>query len=377
MSRRLLITLGFPPTIGGMQSYLYERCKASGDSQMTVLAPKAKGCEDFDAKQSFEIYRWSSFFNQVPVIKRISQIFFPLFYALAIYCRQGFDVVECGQALPFGLIGLIFEKIFNIPYIVWAHGNDILKPQKNLFLKLLLLLSLRNARAIVANSQSTKQELVKLGLPAEKVIVINPPVDTERFNPDIDCSEIVAKHHLGGKKVLLTVGRLVERKGIDTVIESMPKVIASVPDVVYLIIGDGDYRNELEDLVERLGLSDRIIFAGHIPDEDLPQYYSACDLFIMVSRVIEEKGEVEGFGIVYLEAGACGKPVIGGRGGGISDAIENGVTGLLVNPLDKEEIANVIIRLLKDEKLAKKLGEKGREKAKKQPDWSLLEKILQ
>jgi len=182
----------------------------------------------------------------------------------------------------------------------------------------------------------------------------------------------VARHHLQEKNVVLTIARLVERKGIDVVIKAMPMVLEAIPNVVYLVIGLGPYKGKLERLARDLGLEGRVIFVGHVSDEELPLYYCACDVFVLVSRTLTDKGEMEGFGIVYLEAGACGKPVVAGRGGGVEEAVEDGVTGLLVDPLDVGEIAEAIVRILKDKELAKRLGENGRKKAMKQPDWSAL-----
>ena len=370
--RRLLITLGFPPAVGGMQRYLYQRFQAVGGSQIIVLAPQTVGWREFDAQQLFPIYRWSGFLGQAPVIKRFLQLTLPLFHALSLYHRQGFDWIECGQALPVGLIALFFKKALGIPYLIWAYGNDILRPQRYPFLKKLLRLVLRNADAIVTISENTKREIVRLGLAPEKVTVIHPSVDSQRFHPQIDSSAIVARHHLQEKNVVLTIARLVERKGIDVVIKAMPMVLEAIPNVVYLVIGLGPYKGKLERLARDLGLEGRVIFVGHVSDEELPLYYCACDVFVLVSRTLTDKGEMEGFGIVYLEAGACGKPVVAGRGGGVEEAVEDGVTGLLVDPLDVGEIAEAIVRILKDKELAKRLGENGRKKAMKQPDWSAL-----
>lgn len=372
--RRLLITLGFPPAVGGMQRYLYQRCQAVGRGEIIVLAPQTAGWREFDAQQPFPIHRWSSFLGQVPIIKRLLQLILPLFHALSLYHRQGFDWVECGQPLPFGLIALLLKRVFGIPYLVWAYGNDILRPQRYPFLRRLLCLVLSNADGVVAISQSTKREIVRLGLNPDRIAVIPPSVDTQRFHPQIDGSQVVTRHRLQGKRVILTVARLVERKGIDMVIRAMPKVFEAIPNVVYLVIGIGPYQGKLERLARELGLEGRVIFVGRVPDEELPYYYNTCDLFVLVSRTLADKGEIEGFGIVFLEAGACGKPVIGGRGGGTSEAIEEGVTGLLVDPLDVNEIANAIIRVLQDEELARRLGENGRRRATNQPDWTLLEK---
>ncbi len=170
----------------------------------------------------------------------------------------------------------------------------------------------------------------------------------------------------------MTIARLVERKGIEVVIRAMPRVLEAVPDAIYLVVGTGPQRGKLERLASESGLEGRVVFVGRVSDEELLYYYGACDLFVLLSRTLADKGEMEGFGIVFLEAGACGKPVIGGKGGGTSEAIEDGVTGLLVDPLDVNEIAGTIVRVLVDGELARRLGENGRKRAANQPDWGLL-----
>ena len=374
MPTRLLITLAFPPDIGGMQSFAYQRCLQAGANHLVVLAPRTKGWQAFDRRQPVRIYRWSAALHTVPGIKRVLQFVFPLLYALRLHQQEPFDVIECWQPLPFGLIGLIFEVLYGVQFIVWSHGNDLSRPQRYPFAKFFLSQVLAGAHLVVANSLSTKGELLALGTRPDKIRVLNPPVDPQRFRPDIDASAIAQKHALEGKRVILTVARLVRVKGIDTVIRALPMVLEAVPDAVYLVVGDGPLRTELEHLAEALGVRDNVIFASavdHLSD-DLPRYYAACDVFVLVSRHLPQGREIERFGMAYLEAGACGKPVIGGKGGGISEAIKDKVTGLLVNPLDANEIADTIVRVLEDGELARRLGENGRKKAAKQPDWNLL-----
>ena len=151
-------------------------------------------------------------------------------------------------------------------------------------------------------------------------------------------------------KVILCVGNLVARKGQDMVIRALPSLRQTIPDVTYLIVGEGPYRVPLDKLTLELGVRDRVIFAGRILVEELPDIYAISDVFVMPSR--NEECDVEGFGLVFLEASACAKPVVGGRSGGIPDAIEEGVTGLLVGPRDPEDIANALARLLSDGDLA-------------------------
>ncbi|MBC8492966.1 MAG: glycosyltransferase family 4 protein [Chloroflexi bacterium] len=373
MAKTLLITLAFPPAIGGMQTFAYMRCRAQAD-KVTILAPQVQGWESFDARVSLRIYRSSSFLSRVPVVRRLSQSLLPLFQAERLYLSEGFDVIECWQPLPFGLIGLIFKVLYGIPYIVWSHGNDLSRPLRYPLGRRLLKLVMASAQLVVANSENTKQALLAIGTSSGKIRVLNPPVDTQRFRPDIAPSAITQKYDLEGKRVILTVARLVRVKGIDTVIKALPGVLEAVPNAIYLVVGDGPLRAELGQLAEALEVNDRVVFVGavdHLSD-DLPRYYRACDVFVMTSRPLPQGRKMERFGMVYLEAGACGKPVVAGRSGGVEEAVEDGVTGLLVDPLDVNEIAGAIVRVLENEELARRLGENGRKRAAKQPDWDLL-----
>jgi phosphatidylinositol alpha-1,6-mannosyltransferase len=203
-------------------------------------------------------------------------------------------------------------------------------------------------------------------VPAGRIQVIHNGTDPARFYPT-DAS--VLRHDLGlsDRKVLLTISRLVPRKGIDTVLRSLPQIAQSVPNVYYLIGGDGPDRARLEALVEQLGVAHRVRFLGKIPYDDLVRYYNMADVFVMPSR--ENMPFVEGFGIVFLEANACGKPVVGARSGGIPDAVLNGKTGLLVEPDDEVELAQALIRLLTDEYLAAQLGQQGQQRVVQEANW--------
>jgi phosphatidylinositol alpha-1,6-mannosyltransferase len=171
-------------------------------------------------------------------------------------------------------------------------------------------------------------------------------------------------------QIILSVGNLVPRKGHDMVIQALPKLRQSVPDVTYLIVGQGSYRIQLENLALSLGVRDRVIFGGCVSTQDLPDIYALSDVFVMPSREQLEACDVEGFGLVFLEASACAKPVVGGRSGGIPDAISDGVTGLLVNPHDPEDIANALGQLLTNNDLAIRLGQQGRSWVIKYFDWA-------
>lgn len=373
--RHLLITLGFPPEVGGMQQFLYARCQAFDPNEVVVLAPDAPGAAAFDAQQSFNVYRWNPLFKRIPGIRRVVQVLLPMYHTWRIYRSQGFDVIECGQALPCGLVALVFKILLGTPYAVWVHGNDILKPQRWLATRWLLTEVLRRAVLLVANSQHMAKRISELGIQPPQITVIHPPVDLQRFHPNVDPRPVLERYGKDHRKIILTVARLFPRKGIDTVICALPRVLQKVPDVTYIIVGDGPDRQRLTALVNELGLRDHVFFAGQVPDADLPAYYAACDVFVMLSRTIEGEGEIEGFGIVYLEAGACGKPVVGGNDGGAKEAIIDGVTGFVVNPQDLPAVAQTITQVLLDTSLAYRLGKEGQRRASQPTDWTPLKRI--
>lgn len=278
-----------------------------------------------------------------------------------------------------GLSGALLRLLLGRRYIVFCHGNDILRPQKTTFYRRLLILILKHAEGIIANSDFTKGKIIQLIGTMEKVYVLNPGVDYKHFNPSVSPHEVIVRHSLQNKKVILTVSRLVPRKGHDLVIRSMTRVLKVIPNTVYLIAGSGPEEHSLRKLVSELDLHNRVIFAGRVSVDDLPKYYNACDALIMVSEEIKEEGDVEGFGIVYLEANACGKPVICGKTGGTEDSVIDGVTGLKVDT-NENEVSKALIKLLTKKKLAENLGKNGRIRAIKQFNWKIvatrLEEIL-
>ncbi|GAG50694.1 unnamed protein product, partial [marine sediment metagenome] len=211
----------------------------------------------------------------------------------------------------------------------------------------------KNAKKVIAVSNYTKDIVVKSGAREGSVDVVHNGVDINRFKPDMDAGEIILRHNLIGKRILLTVSRLNdEYKGHDTVIKLMPQLLKKVPNIVYLIVGFGRDRGSLELLVKKKNLENNVIFAGYVDKASLPLYYNACDIFIMLTKEELDRGLFEGFGLVYLEANSCCKPVIGARTGGIPDAIVDGRTGYLIDPNNPREIIDKIISLLENEQLA-------------------------
>jgi phosphatidylinositol alpha-1,6-mannosyltransferase len=213
------------------------------------------------------------------------------------------------------------------------------------------------AHRIFAVSNFTKSKLEDIGVCADKIYVFNNGIEIDRFGSERKHHQIIEDLDLEDKKIILTVSWLTERKGQDMVIRSLPEVLKEFDNVVYLISGVGPAEKKLKSITDSLSLQNNVKFLGYVSDEEIVSLYNRCDVFIMASRQIENS--VEGFGIVFLEANACRKPVIAGNSGGISDAVVDGVTGLMVDPLNPNDIAQAIIRLLSDKELSETLGNNG------------------
>ncbi|MCS7207309.1 MAG: glycosyltransferase family 4 protein [Dehalococcoidia bacterium] len=258
-----------------------------------------------------------------------------------------------------GVAALIIRRLRGIPYLVMAHGTEILRHRRGP-LHPLMLRVFRNAIAVAANSTFTHRLVVSLGIPAEHVYVVHPPIVSTN-PPEPDSRLVDEKFNLRGKRVLLTVARLVKRKGHAQVLEALRALKDRYPDLVYVITGDGEYRAELQRLVSQYGLEEQVRFIGFIPREEVWQLYQRAEIYISPS--LEDKGDVEGFGISFVEAGLCGKPVIAGRSGGVADVVRDGETGLLVDAHNPGEIIRALTLLLDNPALRERLGQRGRERA--------------
>lgn len=210
----------------------------------------------------------------------------------------------------------------------------------------------------------------------ESIALIQNGVDTMRFAPGPRSEEMIIKHGLTGKKIVVTVGRLVARKGIDKAVLAFKRVLHDCPNTHYLIIGDGQLRPELEQLIASEGLSQDVTLAGQVSDADLIDYLRLCDVFLMPNRTLEN-GDTEGFGLVFREANACGKPVIGGRAGGAVEAVIHNESGLLVDGNDVNDIAAAVKRILEDDALAERLGKGGLQLARDNNTESVARRFLE
>jgi phosphatidylinositol alpha-1,6-mannosyltransferase len=294
-----------------------------------------------------------------------------LIHGAAAVRRLRPTALVAARALPEGLVATTLGRLLRVPTAVFAHGEEITpwvagapayqRRRGTAFVKgRMLWRTYRKADLIIANSRFTRGLLTGGGIAEEKVALVHPGTDPDVFKPMPRDEAWAAALGLAGRKVLLTVGRLMWRKGQDMVIQALPEILKAVPGTVYLVCGTGPYESGLRELAQSLGLGPHVIFLGEVAAERLPALYNLADLFVMPNRVSLRTRDTEGFGIVFLEANACEVPVIGGRSGGVPDAVADGETGLLVDGTDPHAIAGAVARILTESGLAARMGKAGR-----------------
>lgn len=391
MARICVITSSFPKYEGDSSTgaFIYElfRRMSVFDHEVYVLAPHSYGLARSDIMDNVQVYRFSYSYpaylqklayghsmaenikeSKLAIFQIPTYMIFGTLRALQLIKRHNADIIVPCWTIPQGLMGILLRKITGRPVVLNTFPVELsLAISKHRYLIPLLRRIFTKTDLILANSEFTKKLIVSYGVPPNKVHVVYPGVNPNRYLNRRDDS---AKQKLGmnGSLVILTVGRLVRRKGIRYLIEAMPRVLRSLPDTVLLIVGDGPERSRLEEEARVLGLASRVRFLGKVPEQKLIEAYQASDVFVLPA-VVDSEMNTEGLGVVLLEAMSMRKPVIASRVGGIPEAVVDNETGLLVKPQDPIDLADAIIRVLGDRGLSKKMGNKGRQRVKDVFDW--------
>ena len=342
----LLFTLEYPPFKGGVANYYGNLVgRWSADDHICVLRNN----------ESQLIKEWMP----IKWLPAVWQLY-------SMIRKEKIDHIIVGHILPLGTVAYFVSKITKTPYTVILHGMDITYAQKTPRKKKIAGKILEQAAAIICVNNYTAEltrQLVKIDQ-QHKVIVVHPGIDSQLAADKQLVAEMKIKHNLNNAIILFSVGRLVKRKGFDNVIKAMPEILKSVPNLYYIIGGDGPDKIYLKELAKGI---DHILFLGSITDKEKWAWLSLCDILIMPARNID--GDFEGFGIVYLEANLAGKPVIAGDSGGVRDAVQGAYSGILIDPENIDRIAGAVIGLAQDAKLRIKLGEQGRSRALNEFNW--------
>jgi phosphatidyl-myo-inositol dimannoside synthase len=365
MSRVLLVTNDFPPRRGGIQSYLQnlvDHLVASGTHTLTVYAPKWKGAEEFDREAAYEVVRHpGTLMLPVPsVAGRMRKLIE----------RHDADTVWFGAAAPLGLMAPLARDAGVSRVIASTHGHEVGWSMFPVARNALRRIG-SGTDVVTYVSDYTRGRFASAFGPDAALEHLAPGVDTDRFVPDeVARAELRARYRLGQRPVVVCLSRLVPRKGQDMLIRAMPAIRQRVPGAALVIVGGGPYLTSLRRLAHSFGVAEHVVFTEGVPGDELPAHHALADVFAMPCRTRGAGLDVEGLGIVFLEASSTGVPVVAGRSGGAPETVRDGETGIVVDGWDVGAIAASVGDLLAEPDRAARMGEAGRRWVVENWQWS-------
>ncbi|MFE9029768.1 glycosyltransferase family 4 protein [Streptomyces iakyrus] len=376
MRKTLIVTNDFPPRPGGIQAFLHNMALRLDPQRLVVYASTWKRTREgveatraFDAEQPFTVVRdRTTMLLPTPGATR---------RAVGLLREHGCTSVWFGAAAPLGLMAPALRAAGAERLVATTHGHEAGWAQLPAARQLLRRIG-DSTDTITYLGEYTRSRIASALTPgaAARMAQLPPGVDEKTFHPGSGGEEVRARLGLTDRPVVVCVSRLVRRKGQDTLIRALPRILAAEPDTVLLIVGGGPYEKDLRRLAHETGIASAVRFTGAVPWSELPAHYGAGDVFAMPCRTRRGGLDVEGLGIVYLEASATGLPVVAGDSGGAPDAVLDGETGWVVRGGSAEETADRITVLLGDAELRRRMGERGREWVEEKWRWDLLAEHL-
>ncbi len=390
----LVLTTSFPLNKDiAVGIHVLEKCRhlVKNGISVCVIAPHHYGESLFEEIEHIKVRRFRYFMPEryqklaygsgIPTNLKsslIAKIQLPFFLLSFLYATirdaKKYDLIHCHWSLA-GIIGVISGKLLSKKIVFMMHGAEVFVLGKNPLLKFVL----RNVDFLISNSTFTEEKTLEV-YPVKNHCVISPGVDVNRFYPQSKIPDLREKLNISPEDFfILTIGKFIQRKGIEYLIEAINIIVheKNIKDIQLRIGGRGPLKSKYQDMIKKYELNNHIDFIGYIPDTDLPSYYTEADLFVLPS-IVDDDGDTEGLGVVFLEANACGTPVIGSKVGGIVDVIEDGYNGFLVAQKNPYEIAEKIKELSEDIDLCKWMGNNGRKKVVEQFNWEKVsEKIIE
>ncbi|MHA7924492.1 MAG: glycosyltransferase family 4 protein [Marinobacter sp.] len=370
MKKILLFSEIFPPTHGGSGRWFSEIYGRFPVKNVAFLVGAHDGSRTFDSQSSHRIHRydlsnaewglrsWSGLRFYLRVWRKLR----------TIAKLERIDQVHCGRILPEGVAALMLKITSRVPYSCYVHGEDVETALTSRELTWLTRQVMKHADKIICNSENSFRILrEKWALMPDKIVVMTPGVDVDHFRPD---PATPSPPGWDGKINILTVGRLQRRKGQDMMIRALPALVREFPNINYAIIGGGSERPVLEEIAHELGVSDKVQFLGEVDDSEMIACYRHCDFFVLPNRRVGN--DDEGFGMVLLEAQACGRPVLAGASGGTRETLEEGVTGIMVDCTVPENIVDAVTDLLRNPEQLDSMGEQGRQHVETRFSWKTL-----
>lgn len=367
MSRLLVLSELFLPTRGGTAVWAAEVYKRLGGREIHIVTAAVLGAQAVDAAHPNTIHRLN--LRRVPWLRPESLAMYARFFfrSLALALTHRFDAIHAFRALPEGLVAWVVARLTFRPVVIYAHGEELTswghggKYQAMRF-------ALRHADRVVANSEHTRDTLLGMGVAPVRITVIYPGVDVSVFRPGLDTAGL--RERLGiaaGEMLVFSVGRLSRRKGFDQMIRAVAQLRAEGIPVRYVIAGIGEDADYLDGLIAEHNVQAAVHRIGAVSEADLPRWMNACDVFAMPNRNID--GDNEGFGMVFIEAAACGKPSLAGEAGGTGSAVLHEQTGIRVNGTDVTEVAQGLRQLLTQPERMRALGAAGLDRVHARFAW--------
>ncbi|WP_406860474.1 glycosyltransferase family 4 protein [Streptomyces sp. HUAS MG47] len=372
MHKTLIVTNDFPPRPGGIQAFLHNMALRLDPERIVVYASTWKRSREgvaataaFDAEQPFTVVRDRT--TMLLPTPRVTA------RAVGLLREHGCESVWFGAAAPLGLMAPALRRAGARRIVATTHGHEAGWAQLPAARQLLRRIG-EGTDTLTYLGEYTRSRIASALTPAaaDRMVQLPPGVDEKTFHPDSGGDAVRERLGLADRPVVVCVSRLVPRKGQDTLIRAMPAILEEVPEAVLLIVGGGPYEADLHRLARETGVADSVRFTGAVPWEELPAHYGAGDVFAMPCRTRRGGLDVEGLGIVYLEASATGLPVVAGDSGGAPDAVLDGETGWVVRGGAPEDSADRIVTLLKDPALRRRMGERGRAWVEEKWRWDLL-----
>ncbi|MFI8766156.1 glycosyltransferase family 4 protein [Streptomyces sp. NPDC053792] len=376
MHKTLIVTNDFPPRPGGIQAFLHNMALRLDPDRIVVYASTWKRSREgieataaFDAEQPFTVVRDRT--TMLLPTPRVTA------RATALLREHGCESVWFGAAAPLGLMAPALRRAGARRLVATTHGHEAGWAQLPAARQLLRRIG-EGTDTITYLGEYTRSRIATALTPAAagRMVQLPPGVDEKTFHPGSGGTEVRARLGLSDRPVVVCVSRLVPRKGQDTLIRAMPEILRRVPDAVLLIVGGGPYEKDLHRLAAETGVAGSVRFTGAVPWSELPAHYGAGDVFAMPCRTRRGGLDVEGLGIVYLEASATGLPVVAGDSGGAPDAVLEGETGWVVRGESAEDTADRVAALLLDPELRARMGERGRAWVEERWRWDLLAERL-
>lgn len=365
--RVLVVTNDFPPRPGGIQSFVHGLVSRLPPEDVVVLTSRWRGWQEWDADQPYEIVRAdTSVLLPTPAVRR---------QAVELLRARECSAVWFGAAAPLGLLGSALRSAGAERIVATTHGHEVGWSMLPAARRLLRRVA-SSADVVTYLGEFTRRHLASaLGAHADRLARLTPGVDAAVFRPGRGAG-VRGSLRLAGRPVVVCVSRLMPRKGQDVLLRALPGIRSAVPDAALLLVGGGPSRGDFERYVDRNGLREHVVLTGSVPAAELPSYYGAGDVFAMPCRSRLGGLDVEGLGMVYLEAAACGLPVVGGRSGGAPDAVRDGETGLVVDGGSVQSVAAAVAELLNDAARAEAMGARGREWVEREWSWDRSVELL-